>query len=79
MRCHVAVPHGWKNKAFLVNLNCVGTEGGQASECVNVPGSSLSAPPYYNDARLRVNTWRASGNWTQATCGGKDWMDNNCG
>jgi len=24
--CHVAVPHGWKNKAFLVNLNDVGPE-----------------------------------------------------
>jgi len=26
MWCHVAVPHGWKNKAFLVNLNDVGPE-----------------------------------------------------
>ena len=26
MYCHVAVPHGWKNKAFLVNLNDVGPE-----------------------------------------------------
>jgi hypothetical protein len=26
--CHVAVPHGWKNKNFLVNLNDVGREGG---------------------------------------------------
>jgi hypothetical protein len=24
--CHVAVPHGWKNKALLVNLNDVGPE-----------------------------------------------------
>ncbi len=24
--CHVAVPHGWKNKVFLVNLNDVGIE-----------------------------------------------------
>jgi hypothetical protein len=24
--CHVAIPHGWKNKAFLVNLNDVGPE-----------------------------------------------------
>ena len=29
--CHVAVPHGWKNKNFLVNLNDVGQEGGFAS------------------------------------------------
>jgi hypothetical protein len=27
--CHVAVPHGWKNKALLVNLNDVGEEAGQ--------------------------------------------------
>ena len=26
--CHVAIPHGWKNKAFLVNLNDVGPEVG---------------------------------------------------
>jgi hypothetical protein len=29
--CHVAVPHGWKNKVFLVNLNDVGQEGGYAT------------------------------------------------
>jgi hypothetical protein len=78
MRCHIAVPHGWKNKAFLVNLNCVGKEGGQASDCVSV-STPFSYSPYYNDARLRVGTWRASGNWTQSSCGGKDWMDKNCG
>lgn len=26
MWCHIAVPHGWKNKAFLVNLNDLGPE-----------------------------------------------------
>ncbi|ROR32914.1 cytochrome c3 family protein [Inmirania thermothiophila] len=26
--CHIAVPHGWKNKALLVNLNDVGPEAG---------------------------------------------------
>lgn len=26
--CHAAVPHGWKNKALLVNLNDVGPEAG---------------------------------------------------
>jgi hypothetical protein len=29
--CHIAVPHGWKNKNFLVNLNDVGQEGGNSS------------------------------------------------
>jgi len=33
--CHVAIPHGWKNKVFLVNLNDVGPEGGEA------PGTQL--------------------------------------
>jgi len=33
--CHVAIPHGWKNKNFLVNLNDVGYEGGET------PGTQL--------------------------------------
>jgi hypothetical protein len=33
--CHVAIPHGWKNKVFLVNLNDVGPEGNEA------PGTQL--------------------------------------
>jgi hypothetical protein len=32
MWCHVAVPHGWKNKALLVNLNDVGPEANCRSE-----------------------------------------------
>jgi hypothetical protein len=36
MWCHVVVPHGWKNKALLVNLNDVGPEAGQA------PGTEVS-------------------------------------
>lgn len=84
MRCHVAVPHGWRNKAFLVNLNCVGSEGGKATECTSHGTSALSFAPYYNDARLRVKTWRASGNWGVASCGqgsstSRSWMDANCG
>ena len=26
LACHVAVPHGWKNRSFLVNLNDIGPE-----------------------------------------------------
>jgi len=26
LSCHVAVPHGWKNRSFLVNLNDIGPE-----------------------------------------------------
>jgi len=32
MWCHVAVPHGWKNKALLVNLNDVGNEANCRAE-----------------------------------------------
>ncbi|AKU10212.1 hypothetical protein AzCIB_0307 [Azoarcus sp. CIB] len=87
MRCHIAVPHGWKNKAFLVNLECVGPEGGKATGCTPVgnnttDGTSTSTEniaPYYNSAALRIRTWQASGQWTETSCGapnygGKDWM-----
>ena len=72
MFCHVAVPHGWKNKAFLVNMNCVGKEGGKATDCVS-HGSGYSAqyvPPYYNAAKIRIGTWARSGSWSASTCGG---------
>ncbi|BAL22726.1 hypothetical protein AZKH_0380 [Azoarcus sp. KH32C] len=87
MYCHIAVPHGWKNKAFLVNLSCVGPEGGQAAGCTAVGSTTYSKEtiaPYYNQAVLRVNVWQASGNWTEGSCGapsynGKDWMSSACG
>lgn len=72
MFCHVAVPHGWKNKAFLVNMNCVGKEGGKATDCTS-HGSGYGAqyvPPYYNAAKIRVNTWSRSGSWSASSCGG---------
>ncbi|GBE46702.1 doubled CXXCH motif [bacterium BMS3Bbin11] len=69
--CHVAVPHGWKNKAFLVNLNDVGAEAGQAG--IEVPiGSSAQTydvGPYYNNAKLKIRTFRTSGNWSANSCG----------
>ena len=82
--CHVAIPHGWKNKNFLVNLNDVGPEGGEA------PGTQLrngaggggmmgggaggAAPaftrgPYYNRAALKVASFAVSGQWVPADCG----------
>jgi hypothetical protein len=73
MFCHVAVPHGWKNKAFLVNLNCVGREGGQADDCTAVGDGRFRAtylPPYYNAAKLSIGTWARSGNWNQNACNG---------
>ncbi|NMF88439.1 cytochrome c3 family protein [Aromatoleum petrolei] len=85
MACHIAVPHGWKNKAFLVNLACVGPEGGKAAGCTQVGSTSTETiAPYYYRALLRINTWQASGQWTEGSCGvsgnnGKDWMSSACG
>jgi hypothetical protein len=80
MWCHISVPHGWRNKAFLANLRCVGTEGGEAGTCNNIGGSDysvVSRPPYYNFTRLRVATWARSGSWTSAACGGAT-MEDGC-
>lgn len=83
--CHVAVPHGWKNKAFLVNLADVGPEGGFAVSTSIVNQSSGVAngynnPPYYMRAKLRVSTWQASSAWTKGSCfGGEGGMANQCG
>ena len=70
--CHVAVPHGWKNKAFLVNLNDVGPEAGL------VPGTQVQQydrpynnGPYYMNAVLKIRTFRTSGQWTAASCGSR--------
>ncbi len=43
--CHVAVPHGWKNKALLINLNDVGPEvicRQQDSDDLNSTGGSAT-------------------------------------
>lgn len=77
--CHIAVPHGWKNKAFLVNLNCVGTEAGLAPGCTSV-SSNYTVAPYYVNARLKVSTWKTSSTWSESNCfGGRDGMESNCG
>ncbi|WP_455216642.1 hypothetical protein, partial [Kaarinaea lacus] len=67
--CHVAVPHGWKNKNFLVNLNDVGAEGGNAGQVRNNTTSRYRNGPYYNRAVLKVASSAASGNWSPADCG----------
>lgn len=84
--CHVAVPHGWKNKGLLVNLNDVGPEAGQpvGTEVRNHTTAAYSAAPYYLNAVLKVINFKASGNWAAADCGssgvsgngqsGKTWM-----
>ena len=67
-KCHEAVPHGWKNKAFLVNLNDIGPEAGLPA------GTAKSQPysqgPYYLGAWLKVNSFAKSGQWSAGNCGG---------
>jgi hypothetical protein len=72
MWCHTAVPHGWKNKALLVNLNDVGPEAGLPPNTeVAIPGptGTYSQEPYYFNAILKVRTFAPSGNWVQSDCG----------
>ena len=85
--CHVAVPHGWKNKAFLVNLNDVGPEAGLAAgtQVRNNTTATYTNAPYYLNAALKVRNFKTSGNWTDTDCGsvgapgngqsGKNWMN----
>ncbi|MCL5059048.1 MAG: hypothetical protein M1449_00010 [Candidatus Thermoplasmatota archaeon] len=65
-KCHVAVPHGWKNKAFLANLKDVGPEAGLPA------GTAKSAPysqePYYLGAWLKVDSFAKSGDWSYGNC-----------
>ncbi|MGB5081959.1 MAG: cytochrome c3 family protein [Burkholderiales bacterium] len=84
--CHVAVPHGWKNKAFLVNLNDAGPEAGlpAGTQVRNNTTAPFNQQPYYLNAILKVRNFKASGQWTAADCGsagapgngqsGRDWM-----
>ncbi|MFZ2649556.1 MAG: hypothetical protein WA210_05565, partial [Burkholderiaceae bacterium] len=84
--CHVAVPHGWKNKALLVNLNDVGPEAGLApgTQVRNNTTAAYNQQPYYLNAVLKVRNFATSGNWSEANCGssgapgngqsGRDWM-----
>ncbi len=71
--CHVAVPHGWKNKALLVNLNDVGEEAGQPAGNrewrMNASSQALNQEPYYLNAKLKVRNFATSGNWTDTNCG----------
>ena len=84
--CHVAVPHGWKNKGFLVNLNDVGPEVGLApgTQVRNNTTAGYTNGPYYLNALLKVVSFATSGNWQATNCGSagapgngeiaRDWM-----
>jgi formate-dependent nitrite reductase cytochrome c552 subunit len=69
--CHVAVPHGWKNKGLLVNLNDVGPEGGQVAgtQVRNNTTTAYTQAPYYLNAVLKVINFKPSGQWSAADCG----------
>jgi Doubled CXXCH motif (Paired_CXXCH_1) len=70
--CHVAVPHGWKNKALLVNLNDVGPEAGRAGNeewRMSTSSHVYNQEPYYLNAKLKVRTFANSGNWSESNCG----------
>jgi hypothetical protein len=74
--CHVAVPHGWKNKMFLVNLNDVGEEAGQgagSSKEVSIKSSSnyYTQEPYYLTAKLKIASFAPSGSWAPGNCGSR--------
>jgi len=94
MWCHTAVPHGWKNKALLVNLNDVGAEAGLPPNTEIASSASndvYNQEPYYFNAKLKVRTFAQSGNWQETNCGsaganiagnnttnGRDWMRDVC-
>ena len=79
--CHVAVPHGWKNRGLLVNLNDVGPEVGLAAGTAVAFTNNVgyTRGPYYRTAFLRIISF-PSGQWTEANCNGgsKDTMKTNC-
>jgi hypothetical protein len=82
----VAVPHGWKNKGLLVNLNDVGPEAGlpAGTQVRNNTTAGYTNGPYYLNALLKVINFKTSGNWDITDCGsagapgngesGRQWM-----
>jgi len=86
--CHVAVPHGWKNKALLVNLNDVGPEAGltAGTQVKNNTMTPYNQEPYYLNAHLKTVNYKTSGTWVSTDCGsagapgngatGVNWMAN---
>lgn len=82
--CHIAVPHGWKNRGLLVNLYDVGKEAGFDTP-TNVWTSSLNNVgytngPYYRKAFLRIESFPSGTAWRESNCNGgsKSTMKTNC-
>jgi hypothetical protein len=94
MWCHVTIPHGWKNKGLLVNLNDRGPEVGSPSPPefpMDASGDVYDQEPYYRNAKLKVITFAPAGGWVDTNCGsagtnvggndtqvGRDWMKDVC-
>ncbi len=88
--CHVAVPHGYMNKALLHNVNDVGEEAGQPGCTTFVYGPAWGGPvgvqarppknfpPYYYNALAPVVSFAVSGAWTPANCRGAAYMLEAC-
>ena len=88
--CHISIPHGWKNKVFLANLNDVGPETsrvditGTGNEVRNNTEARYYDGPYYNGSVLKVRQFSTSGRWQPENCGsagisgngavGQNWM-----
>lgn len=81
--CHIAVPHGWKNRGLLVNLNDVGPEGGKnpAGSVTYTNNTGYTDGPYYRKAFLRIRSFPSGTTWSVGNCmnGTKDSMSNACG
>ncbi|HCY62907.1 MAG TPA: hypothetical protein DHV59_08790 [Oxalobacteraceae bacterium] len=75
--CHVAVPHGWKNRGLLVNLRDVGPEAGLARG-TDVGNGPYTNGPYYRRAYLRISSFPSGTSWTESNCGGKNNMLSQC-
>jgi hypothetical protein len=72
--CHVAVPHGWKNKSLVLNLNDVGEEAGfvagSSNEVgINADGDYYTKAPYYLEAKNKVRNFARPGQWEEGNCG----------
>lgn len=69
--CHIAIPHGWKNKNFLANLNDVGPEVGlpKGTQVRARTTQRYYQGPYYNGAVVKMVQFKKSGEWIHAACG----------
>lgn len=75
--CHAAVPHGWKNKALLVNLNDVGPEVGLPKGTQIQPAQRpYNNPPYYLGATNYIINFKPSGSWSKESCGDENGYSN---